>query len=78
MDIKLPQALFIKVAALGTVIWLVISLNEIVKYDTSAKGKLDLLGFTVLGVILIMGAGFGAQWLYHFFLAKTRRQRPGD
>lgn len=78
MAVKLPQSIFIKAAALGTLIWLVVSLKEIAGYDTSAKGKLDLLGFTVLGVILIMGAGFGAQWLYHFYLAKTRRQRPGD
>ncbi len=78
MNIKLPQGLFIKVAAVATVIWLVFSLNEIINYDTSAKGKLDLLGFTVVGVILIMGAGFGTQWIYHFYLAKTRRRRSED
>ncbi len=78
MDIKLPQAIFIKLAALATVVWLVFSVIDLLQYDTSAKGKLDLLGITVLIAILIMGAGFGAQWLYHFYLAKTRRQRPGD
>jgi hypothetical protein len=77
-EITLPRGFFVKIAVVGAAIWLVSSLMEIPSYDTSAKGKLDLVAFSILGAVLIMSVGLGAQWLYHFYLAKTRRRRPGD
>ncbi len=78
MKIQLPPATLVKIATLGAIVWLVLSLGEIPGYDTSAKGKLDLLAFSILGAVVILGLGLIFQWVYDYYLVKRQGRRHDD
>ncbi len=78
MKIKLPPGIIVKTATLGTAIWLALSLFEISGYDTSAAGKLDLLGISIIGAIVINGIGIVIQEVYDWHHAKKRGRRHDD
>lgn len=78
MKIKLPPGIIVKSATLVTAIWLGLSLIDISGYDTSARGKLDLLGFAVIGAIVINGIGIVLQEFYDWHLARQGGRRRDD
>ncbi len=78
MKIKLPPGIIVKTATLGPAIWLALSLIEMSGYDTSATGKLDLLGISIIGAIVINGIGIVIQEVYDWHLAKKRDRRHDD
>ena len=78
MKIKLPPGIIVKIATIGTVVWLVLSLGEIPGYDTSPQGKIDLFAIAIIGAVVISGMGIVLQEVYDFYLAKKRGRRHDD
>ncbi len=78
MKIQLPPATLVKIATIGTVVWLVLSLGEIPGYDTSPQGKIDLFAIAIIGAVVISGIGLVLQEVYDFYLAKKQGRRHDD
>jgi hypothetical protein len=60
------SGIWVRLAVVAAMIWLLVSLVQILDHQASPKGKLDLVGFSVLGAVVIMLLGLLAQWLTEY------------
>ena len=64
------EGLFVRLAIVAALIWIVVSIIEITGETETLKGVLDLVALAVLGVVVILGIGLGAQSLADYIARK--------
>ena len=57
------EGIWVRCALLGGVIWLLMGARDVLAYSGSLTTQVDLLGFTVIGLVVIVFTGLGLQWI---------------
>lgn len=56
------RGLWVRLFFIPAIIWIGVGIVETGTYSMTFAGKVELLGYTVLGFVAIIGLGLGVQW----------------
>jgi hypothetical protein len=62
-DKDMLEGIWVRCALLGGAVWLLMGARDVLAYSGSPTTQVDLLGFTVVGLVVIVFAGLGLQWV---------------
>lgn len=64
------SGIWVRLSVVAAMVWLYFGLSEVIDYDTSVRGKVELGSYIVLGAVLIMGLGLGIQWAIDYLQSR--------
>lgn len=62
------EGIWVRFSLLGAAIWLLMSARDVLAYSGSLSTQVDLIGFTVIGLVVIVFTGLGLQWITDYIL----------